>query len=346
VNLVALDWQSFYGWAAIGLITGILSYFSCIKAIALAEKSGMIAHPGERQSHEVATPAGGGLGLIFSIVVVSLGLQLLFPLPDFWWQYMLPGILLLAIVGWRDDKRPVSSLVRLLVQLVVSLWLLGFFPFQFSLVYVGVFAGTTLGMIWLMNLYNFMDGSNGMAGFQGVFAGLTMAVIFQMGDQPALALIALLVAAACAGFLPLNFPRARVFMGDVASVPLGFIFASLAVYGLHTDSLSLSVAILIMSVFFVDATLTLLTRVLCGERWYTAHAQHVYQRLIAHGWSHQQVLVVYQAINLILVLPAIVLVIIYPQYAIVTVGLTLILLGVCWHIANRRLGMFAKVQLK
>jgi Fuc2NAc and GlcNAc transferase len=337
---------SFYGWIVVGLFAGLLSFLGCAKAMVIAKESGMIAHPGERQSHEVATPAGGGLGIIFSIVVTSVGLQFVMPLPGFWWQNMLPGVLLLAIVGWRDDKTPVSFLVRLSVQLVVSLWLLGFGWSQFSTSGVGWFTCIVVAMIWLMNLYNFMDGSNGMAGFQGVFAGLLMAVFFQAGEQYAMALLALSVAAACVGFLPLNFPAARVFMGDVASVPLGFIFASLAVYGMQTGSLSLPLSILIMSVFVVDATLTLFTRVLSGEQWYTAHTQHVYQRLIIGGWSHRQVLMAYQAINVILVLPAIVLAMVYPQYAVVTVGLTLLLLGACWHIANWRLGMLATVQLK
>jgi Fuc2NAc and GlcNAc transferase len=185
-----------------------------------------------------------------------------------------------------------------------------------------------------------------MAGFQGVFAGVIMAIFFQTGQQYEMALISLLIAAACLGFLPLNFPQARVFMGDVASVPLGFIFASFAVYGMRTGSLNLPVSILIMSVFIIDATLTLFARVFRGERWYTAHAQHVYQRLIAHGWSHRRVLVIYQAINVGLVLPAIVLVEIYPQYAMVTVVFTLLLLGACWHIANWRLGVMATGQLK
>jgi len=314
--------------------------------MSLARRSGRIAHPGARQSHDVDTPTGGGLGLIFSIVVTSLFLQLLLPLPVFWWQYMLPGIFLLVLVGWRDDKLPVSSLVRLLVQLVVSLWLLSFFPFQFSMSGIGIFAGTAVATIWMMNLYNFMDGSNGMAGFQGVFVGMVLAVLFYAGDQHAMALLSVVVAAACAGFLPLNFPRARVFMGDVASVPLGFIFASFAVYGMNKGILSLPVSILIMSVFIIDATLTLLARVFRGERWYTAHAQHVYQRLIAQGCSHRQVVVVYQAVNVILVLPAIVLTKIFPQYAMVIVELTLLLFGACWQIANRRLGMLATVQLK
>ena len=306
----------------------------------------MIAYPGVRQSHTVDTPTGGGLGLIFSIVVTSMLLQFFLPLPGFWWRYMLPGIGLLTMVGWRDDKLPVSSLLRLLVQLVVSLWLLSFFSFQFSLSDMAVFTATIVAIIWIMNLYNFMDGSNGMAGFQGIFAGMALAVLYYAGEQYAMALLSLAVAAACAGFLPLNFPQASVFMGDVASVPLGFIFASLAVYGMNAEILSLSASILIMSVFIIDATLTLLARVFRGERWYTAHAQHVYQRLIAEGWSHRQVLMVYQAINVILVLPAIVLAEIFPQYAMVAVGLTLLLLGACWHIANRRLGMLATVQLK
>ena len=306
----------------------------------------MIAQPGERQSHELATPTGGGLGLMLSIVVTTVCLQLFIPLPDFWWQNMLPGVVLLAIVGWRDDKLSVSSIIRLLVQLAVSLWLLGFGWSEFSLKDMGPLAVTAVAMVWMMNLYNFMDGSNGMAGFQGIFAGMTMAVFFQNGGQHAMALVALVVAAACAGFLPLNFPQARVFMGDVASVPLGFIFASLTVFGVLTGSLSLPVAILIMSVFIVDATLTLLSRVFRGERWYTAHAQHVYQRLIAQGWTHRQVLLIYQFVNVIVVLPALVLAEKYPQYAMVTVGCTLSLLGICWHIVKWRLGMIAKVQMK
>jgi len=257
---------------------------------------------------------------------------------------VLPGFLLLAVIGWFDDKHQVSFVLRLLVQLAVSIWLLGFYTVGFWLDNMGMFLVAMLAMVWMMNLYNFMDGSNGMAGFQGVFAGVTLAVLLQLGGQPAMALLALVVAAACAGFLPLNFPRARVFMGDVASVPLGFMFASIAVYGIQAGALSWPVACLIMSVFIVDATMTLFARVIGGEQWYTAHAQHIYQRLIAQGWSHQRVLVVYQAINVVLVLPAIMLAEIYPQYAVVTVGFVFLLLGTCWYIANRRLGMLATVH--
>lgn len=346
MSALASHWQVLCLWFSVSLFAGVVSYFSCTWALSLAKKSGMIALPGERQSHLHATPTGGGLGLVLSIVITALCLELIVSLPAFWWQRMLPGVLLLALVGWRDDKIPVSSLVRLLIQLAVSVWLIGFGGWEFSLKDTVVWVATILAMIWLMNVYNFMDGSNGMAGFQGVFAAVIMAIFFQAGGEHAMALIALAVAAACAGFLPLNFPNAKVFMGDVSSVPLGFIFASFAVYGIHSGSLSLPVSILIMSVFLVDATLTLLARAFRGERWYTAHAHHVYQRLIALGWPHRRVLVVYQTINLFLVLPVIVLATIYPQYAIATVGLTLLVLAIAWHITNWRLGMTAEARFK
>jgi Fuc2NAc and GlcNAc transferase len=343
---VVQDWQVVYSWSAISLFTGILSYFSCVVALSLAKKSGMVALPGERQSHLHATPTGGGLGLIFSIVMTTLCLELMISLPDFWWQQVLPGVMLLGVIGWRDDKVPVSPLLRLLVQLAVSIWLIGFDWWDYSLMGVVIFFALLIAMVGLMNVYNFMDGSNGMAGFQGVFAGVTMAILFQLNGEPVVALIAVIVAAACAGFLPLNFPTAKVFMGDVSSVPLGFIFASLSVYGMQTGSLSLPLSILIMSVFLIDATLTLLSRAFRGERWYTAHAQHVYQRLIAQGWSHRRVLLIYQAINVIWVMPAIVLAKIYPQYAVAVLGLTLLSLVASWHIVNRRLGMIVEVQVK
>jgi Fuc2NAc and GlcNAc transferase len=338
--------HSLYGWLAVSLFAAVLSFFGCFKAMKLAQKSGMITEPGQRQSHRVATPTGGGLGLVFSVAITSLCLHFVFPLPGFWWQSMLPGVLLLAIVGWFDDKHQVSSLLRLLVQLAVSIWLLGFYTVGFWLDNMGMFLVAMLAMVWMMNLYNFMDGSNGMAGFQGVFTGVTLAVLLQLGGQSPMALLSLVVAAASAGFLPLNFPSARVFMGDVASVPLGFMFASIAVYGIQSGALSWPVACLIMSVFVVDATMTLFARVIGGERWYTAHAQHVYQRLIGQGWSHQRVLVFYQAINVVVVLPAILLAEMYPQYAIISAGFTFLLLGTCWYFAHGRLGMLAEVHKK
>ncbi|MCW8925994.1 MAG: hypothetical protein OQJ84_07045 [Xanthomonadales bacterium] len=340
------DWFFGYAWLTVGLFSGIVSLLASFWVTMLARKSGMIVQPGERQSHTIATPTGGGLGILLSLLLTTLCLQPLVPLPGFWWQGMLPGIVLLAIVGWRDDRQTVSSFLRLLIQLAVSLWLLGFTTLQFLSVEIGWLVAGVVAMVWYMNMYNFMDGSDGMAAFQGIFAGVMMAVLFHNDERNAMALLALAVAAACMGFLPLNLPTARVFMGDVSSVPLGFIFAALSVYAVKAGTFGLPVAILIMALFIIDATMTLLARVIRREQWYTAHAQHVYQRLIVHGWSHRRVLVVYQAINVAVVLPAIVLIQKYPQNAMLKSGSTILLLGMCWYFANRRLGMLDKVQKK
>ena len=199
-----------------------------------------------------------------------------------------------------------------------------------------------LFLIWMTNLYNFMDGSNGMAGLQGVFAASVLAVLFHLSGDDSFSLFALLLAACCAGFLPWNLGRARVFMGDVGSLALGFAFAAFMLYGTGTGAFDYPVALMVMLLFLTDATLTLLLRVIRGERWYNAHRQHLYQRLIAHGWTHARVAMVYQAINLTLVLPGIAIAVNFPALAWATaLALTLIfVLG--WYFSISRLGVLAQ----
>jgi len=346
MNPGGIVWHSGLGWFLIVAATAAVSFLSCRLAMRLAVQTGMIVQPGARQSHQQATPTGGGLGIVFTILLSTLFIHFIQPLPEFWCFNVVPGILLLAFVGWLDDKKPVASVVRLLVQFIVSLWLLQFAEYLDLAQHAVLIALITITVVWVMNLYNFMDGSNGMAGFQGVFCATVFAALFAFGGQSGMALIALIVAAACSGFLPLNFPNARIFMGDVASVPLGFIFAAFAVYGVNAGVFNWWVPILVMSVFIVDASLTLAARVIHQEQWYTAHKQHVYQRLIEQEWSHSQVLMVYQAINVMMVLPALVLVTMYPQYAIVTTVLTLFMLGSGWYIANWKLGAHSVRRLE
>ena len=181
--MLAADWHAWFIMAAVSLFAAVLSYAGCLVALRIANRYGMIVQPGERQSHKVATPTGGGLGLISSLIITSAGIQFFLPLPTFWWLNMLPGVVVLAAAGWFDDRHHISSLMRLLIQLIVSLWLLSSICFQNPLMSVSMCAGITVAMIWLMNLYNFMDGSDGMAGFQGVFAGLVMTVLFVLGHQ-------------------------------------------------------------------------------------------------------------------------------------------------------------------
>lgn len=202
-------------------------------------------------------------------------------------------------------------------------------------------AAGALFLLWMTNLYNFMDGSNGMAGLQGVFAGCVLAWLFALaGDAPSM-LLALLLAAACAGFLPWNLGHARVFMGDVGSLFLGFSIAALLLFGIGGGAMSLPAALLVMALFLADSSLTLASRVIRGERWYNAHRQHLYQRLIAHGWSHGRVAALYQAINLLLVLPGIWVAVMFPALAWpVAIGVALFL-GLSWYLLTKKFGVLA-----
>ena len=151
--------------------------------------------------------------------------------------------------------------------------------------------------------------------------------------------MALLLAASCAGFLPWNLGRARVFMGDVGSLALGFTFAALLLYGVAGGSLVAPVALLLMATFLTDATLTLLSRVIRGERWYNPHRQHLYQRLIAHGWSHGRVAALYQALNLALVLPGIAVSVRFPALAWAAALVVILVLVAGWFVLIGRTGV-------
>jgi len=312
------------------LLTGLATWY--------ARRRGLLDHPGERQSHTVATPRGGGAGLITAFLLASL-LPAGAVEPGFWLFGVVPGVVVLALTGWWDDHASLSVKFRFFVQLAVSFnllwcaanegWVQGVVPILMS----GLF------IIWMTNLYNFMDGSNGMAGLQGVFAATVLAVLFHLSGDARFSLYSFLLAACCAGFLPWNLGRAKVFMGDVGSLALGFLFAVFLLYGIGSGAFGYPVALLVMLLFLTDATLTLLWRVINGQRWYTSHRLHLYQRLIAKGWTHGRVATLYQVINLTLVLPGIMVAVMFPAQAwVAALALTLIfILG--WYLLISRLGM-------
>ena len=322
-------------------LTVVLSWVLTGLATWYASRLGLLDHPGDRHSHRHPTPRGGGAGLVLAMAAASI-LFVPASMPDYWLSCALPGFVVLAITGWWDDHRSLSVRLRIVVQLAVTLYLLacatgsGWIEGMIPLAVAGLF------VIWMTNLYNFMDGSNGMAGFQGVFAGSVLAALYWLSGDSQSALLGLLLAAACAGFLPWNLGHARVFMGDVGSLALGFGFAALVVYGVCSGAFTLPVGLMVMLLFLADATLTLLARVIRGERWYNAHRQHLYQRLIANGWSHGRVAMLYQAINLALVLPGIGVAVHYPALAWPVALLLVVVFSVGWYVLTGRFGVLAK----
>jgi UDP-N-acetylmuramyl pentapeptide phosphotransferase/UDP-N-acetylglucosamine-1-phosphate transferase len=317
-------------------LTGLATWYS--------RRRGLLDIPGQRHSHTDPTPRGGGVGMVLAIFIMMAAWAVAgqeVEIPHFFTNCLLPGAMVLSLIGWWDDHRPLSARLRFSVQLLVSFYLIWCAGNVLSTVGAAWTMIAILSLIWMTNLYNFMDGSNGMAGAQGVFAGLVLAWLFSHAGDPGASSVCLVVAAACLGFLPWNLGRARVFMGDVGSGTLGFIIGVLLLYGGVTGAFSLPVAALVMLVFLIDATLTLLLRVMRGERWYTAHKQHLYQQLIQRGWSHGSVLLLYQVINLTLVLPAIAVAVNFPAVAWTVAVVTCMIAIPGWILVTKRIGVFA-----
>ena len=320
-----------------------LSFLFTGLAMLYARRSGLIDIPGERHSHREATPRGGGAGLVLALVIMAvapLGAQM----PDPVFTVVLPGFVALALLGWLDDHRPLRARTRFVVQVLVCIFLVWNLPRSGAFASAWFAVAAVLFAAWMINLYNFMDGSNGMAAGQGVFATAVLAWLFQRADEPGFAALCLLTAACCVGFLPWNLGRARVFMGDVGSLALGFLIAALLLFGVTGGAFSLPVGLMVMAVFLADSTLTLLLRVTRGEQWYNAHRQHLYQRLIARGWTHGRVLLVYQFVNLAVVLPAIVFGVSRPDRAWPVAVTLAVALALAWYLSLKRIGVLAAAR--
>jgi len=322
-------------------LTVVLAWVLTGLATWYARRLGLLDHPGERHSHQQATPRGGGAGLVLALMIATAVLGPV-AVPAHWNSCIAPGVVALAVIGWWDDHRSLSARIRFFVQLAVTVVLLGCMA-------ANGWAGGTITMVvaglfilWMTNLFNFMDGSNGMAGLQGIFGGCVLSWLYWHGGDSRSGLLGLLIAAACAGFLPWNLVRARVFMGDVGSLVLGFVFGALLVHGVSSCVFSLPVGLLVMLLFLTDSTLTLLVRVMKGERWYNAHRQHLYQRLIASGWSHGRVATFYQVLNLVLVLPGIGVAVRYPELAWPVALSLMLLFSLGWYLLTRKTGELAQ----
>jgi UDP-N-acetylmuramyl pentapeptide phosphotransferase/UDP-N-acetylglucosamine-1-phosphate transferase len=266
------------------------------------EGLGVLDRPNARSSHARSTVRGGGIAIV-AAVCLSAGL-LIRPGSPARIEEILGAAAVLAAVSLVDDVRSLPALVRLGWQFAAaSAGLLalagaslhgGLLPGQGSEV-ARALAGL-LGLIWVVgyaNAFNFMDGINGIAAGQALLSSLGMAgVALGAGGRwtSAPILLCLAVAGAAGGFLPHNFPRARMFMGDVGSAPLGFLLAILVLWlAKDLGGWLLAPLVLLHANFVLDTAITLVRRALRGERWYEAHREHFYQRFIRSGRSHSWV---------------------------------------------------------
>ncbi|WP_386065698.1 glycosyl transferase family 4 [Tahibacter sp. UC22_41] len=292
-------------------------------AIRYAHRRRLLDQPGRRRSHVLPTPRGGGIGIVVAAtVVLALALRPAQPLPA---VLLMPGLLLVAGIGWWDDHRPLRALTRLAVHLAAGVllaaalwfWTAGgdatggwAIPRNDLPVWAGLALAAVIvfGAAWSINLHNFMDGINGLLTAQSAFVFAMIALVGALGLPHGLGSVPAALAAACLAFLPFNFPFARIFLGDVGSGALGFLIAALLACAVVAEPHWLAVGLLLVSGFAVDATATLLQRIWRGRRWYSAHREHLYQWLVRSGCSHARVVGYYMAWNLLLVAPLAVLV--------------------------------------
>ena len=290
--------------------------------------------PNDRSSHEQPTPRGGGLAIV---IAFSLSLAILFAAGLLPWPLLmaLSALLPLAVVGFIDDHGHVSARWRFLLQAMAAGWALYWLGGVETLrvndvsLTLGPVAGLLAGlfMVWMLNLFNFMDGIDGIAASETLSVGLMAALLLTLGTGiglTATAWVALALAAASGGFLVWNWPPARIFMGDVGSGVLGFVLAVLALWSAIHEELSLVVWLILAGVFLVDATLTLLIRMFRGERWYEAHRSHAFQHAARRWGSHRTVTLSVLAINVGWLLPMAWLAATHPSWELALLALALL----------------------
>jgi Fuc2NAc and GlcNAc transferase len=283
----------------------------------LALRRQILDIPNERSSHTQPTPRSGGVVISFvTVVLLLMGAWLESRLLD-----ILPfigGAVLIAVVSWFDDLYSLPSVLRFGVHLLAALiavFTVGHFSLiQFSFAQIDLAAfylGHILTILWIVgltNAYNFMDGIDGIAGAQGVTAGVGWTLIGLLINEPLVALFGGLLAATCLGFLWHNWHPAKIFMGDVSSAFLGYSFAMLPLLAIKygTDDVQFPlIGLFLVWTFVFDAVLTFVRRALKGENVFAAHRSHLYQRLVITGFRHDAVTSIYAALSIFGVVAAI-----------------------------------------
>ena len=290
------------------LVASALAWLVTFALRRWAPRLGLVDIPNARSSHVQPTPRGGGLSFVIVTLVltVTAAMQCRIALP-FGAPALLLGSLLIAAVSLADDRWHSPALFRFSAHLVGALilmvgggvvrevslpggvvWSVGWLSLPFTLLWV----------VGLTNAYNFMDGIDGLAAGQAVIAAVTMAWLSQVRGVGGVASAMAVLTGAVLGFLLHNWPPARIFMGDVGSAFLGFTFAGWAVLsgGALSSGFPFVAWVAVLAPFLFDTGVTLISRILRGQRWYEAHREHFYQRLIRQGWSHLAVTSLYLVI--------------------------------------------------
>jgi UDP-N-acetylmuramyl pentapeptide phosphotransferase/UDP-N-acetylglucosamine-1-phosphate transferase len=271
----------------------------------LAERR-VVAVENDRTMHSGQVPQGGGK----AVIAAALGTALAMWPWAAWYAVLVPGAIGLAAMSAVNDRRDIAFVWRLAAHLLAAAALLVLIPSQ-TFVFGGLVpfgldrALALMALGWFINLYNFMDGIDGLSGIETMsISGGALAVLWRAGVTSPLDGLALAVLGASAGFLVWNWHRARIFLGDVGSIPLGFLLGGLLLY--VATNVSLAASVILPLYYLTDATLTLIRRFWRGEKVWEAHRTHAYQRAARAAGSHSAVVLRIAACNAVLIGAAVV----------------------------------------
>ncbi len=330
---------------------GVVSWWGTGRLRRYAVAHDLLDRPNDRSSHTVATPRGGGVGLVGATVAVSaLGAA------NGWLDWplmlaMLSGGGAVAVVGWLDDRYGLPPVGRLAVHLGAACTAVGLLG-PVTRLEVGAeswFLGSlgwplsVLAIAWMINAYNFMDGIDGIAGSGAVVGAGLSALFFITHGGGSLAFLAATVAASTAGFLVWNWAPAKIFLGDVGSGFLGF---AVALIGLAANQRGAVPAILwglLFGVFLFDATVTLVRRLLRHDRVYEAHRSHAYQRAVQSGLTHARVTSITVAADVALAM-LVWTALEWPRLAVECLVAGVLLLAILYGLVEHRLPMGASAK--
>ncbi|MGN6233933.1 MAG: MraY family glycosyltransferase [Trinickia sp.] len=255
----------------------------CSAILAILLKTGLAWRlatdiPNARSLHERPTPRVGGWGVVPTVLIAAWACA-----PDLW--LIAACVLFLAAVSQLDDRRGLPVRIRFAAHFLAVAVLIAVYPVAAPWWCLAVLS---VLLVWLVNLYNFMDGSDGLAGGMALFGFGAYAIAALLAEQPAreLALVSAATAGAAIGFLAFNFHPARIFLGDAGSIPLGFLAGALGYWGWRSHAWPIWFPTMCFAPFIGDASVTLLRRLIRGEKFWEAHREHYYQRMIRAGLGH------------------------------------------------------------
>lgn len=257
------------------LVAFVISLAALVLFLRTSLVNMVLDQPNHRSLHNQAIPRIGGLAIMAGLVTAWLLIGVA-------WQWV-AALLLLILVSLTDDVRGLSVRWRLVIQLGLSVWFVYVLMPGMSWWQIGMLV---FAIVWMINLYNFMDGSDGLAGGMALFGFSSYALAAFLAGDTHIALMSGCVAASTLAFLLFNFHPARIFMGDAGSVPLGFLAGVLGFYGWQMELWPAWFPVVVFSPFIMDATVTLLKRMLRKEQFWRPHRTHYYQRLVQLGWGH------------------------------------------------------------